>query len=285
MTWQLLITISIISGVATSILQKFILKNKAFSALAFTAIFEILVGSVIGIVLLFKGFRFENFVHVYPNLILMVIVYVLANLSKYTAIKRIEISTFTILFQFSAFITVLFSILILREPFSLLQFLGLILIISAITLVTIKNNRLDLSFNRGMAIALASAFIFGVAFANDAYILRTNDVLTFTFLAFMIPGVILALAQIKQIKPIVKVVTNRKVYPILIFTAILYAIGTIAVYAAYQNARNAGQIISLNQMTTILVVLTAAILLREKKSIAKKILAAIMSAIGVILLM
>lgn len=284
MAWQILITISILAGVTTSLLQKFILKNKAFSALAFTAVFQVLVGLTLAVILLFRGFQFGGFKHVWPSFILMIVLYVFANLFKYTAIKSIEISKFSILFQLSAVITVLFSVFLLREPFSFLQFIGLALIIAAIVLVTLKRNRLNLSLDKGTIVALASALVTGIAFANDAYILRTNDVFTFTFLAFMIPGIILALTQIKQIKTAAVVVADRKVLPILIFTAILYAIGTIAVYSAYQHARNAGQIISLNQVTTILVVIMAAILLREREGIVKKILAAIMSALGVILL-
>lgn len=70
----------------------------------------------------------------------------------------------------------------------------------------------------------------------------------------------------------------------MVLSAILYAVGALSVYTAYQIGRNAAQISSINNTQTILIVILAAIFLKERDRLPSKIVAACLSVAGIILL-
>jgi uncharacterized membrane protein len=71
---------------------------------------------------------------------------------------------------------------------------------------------------------------------------------------------------------------------LVISSAIFYTVAVLTVYGAYQIGRNAAQISSLTQTSTILIVILAAVFLNEKDRLPRKFIAAVLSIIGVVLL-
>jgi len=174
MSWQLLVLINIVTISTVSLLQRSVLKIKDVNPISFAIGFQILVAMMIGIVIIFKGFSLPNFAYLWPNLVLALFLYLTANMLKFRALKTVEISEFIILFQLSTVTSVAVAIILLGERFFLSQFIGLLLVIVAVVLVTWKNTKLK--FSRNELVAVGSAICFGAAFVNDAYILRTSDV-------------------------------------------------------------------------------------------------------------
>jgi drug/metabolite transporter (DMT)-like permease len=282
MTWQILIAIDILAVAASSLLQKTLMKREHVNPVAFAAVFQLAVSIFIGITLLFTGFELPNLKPIWLNLLFMPFLYALGNVSKFQSLKKIDASEFTVIFQASTLITVAVAVVFLGEIFKFYEILGLVLVVAAVLLVTLKN-RLSLRFSSGQLWALLCAVAYGLAFANDVYILRTFDVWTYSFLAFLVPGLFTLVylgRGIEAVKPLVQKETVLK----LSVTALIYGIGVVAVYGAYQIGRNAAQIASITPTYSILIVIFAAIFLKERSRLPVKLFAAVLATIGVVLL-
>ncbi len=282
MSWQIFVAISIVASAVSALLQKLIIRKDKINPIVFSAVFQIAIGLMIGIIVLFTGFRIPNLAPIWLNLLLMPILYGLGNVAKFQSIKRIDASEFTVLFQVSTLVTVTVAVLCLGEIFKIYEVVGLALIVLAVILVTFKK-RITFKLSEGEFWALGCAVAFGIAFANDAYILRTFDLWTYTFLAFFVPGMLTLAYLGKQAKQASRLFEKESVVGFLLSAAI-YSVAAVTVYYAYQIGRNAAQIASLTPTYSILVVILAAIFLHERDYLPRKFAAAVLAVLGIMLL-
>jgi len=70
----------------------------------------------------------------------------------------------------------------------------------------------------------------------------------------------------------------------LTFFSIFYAIQAITYYVAFERGAGAGQLSAIVKSSIILTVLFAAIMLKERNDLGKKIISAIIMTLGVLLL-
>lgn len=281
MSWQLLVAISVLTYSISVLLQRVLLKDDKSDPVAYSIIFQILVGVLITIYAFIHGFQIPNLMPIIPNLILMTILYGAGNVFIFNALKLIQASEFTIIFTSRSLWTIIAAVLFLGERFTTQQVFGTTLIISSVVMVT---GGLKLkTLKNGHAYALLAGLAFGLAFANDAFILRNFDVPSYLSLAFIIPALaVLAIkpGSIQKMKPLLEKAKLAK----LLLLGIFYAISAITVFLAYQVGRNAAQIAPLNQTSTIITVLFGIIFLKESAQLAKKLVGTIVSFIGVLLL-
>jgi len=284
MNWQIYLLIGIIAASVCALLQKTVVTKKSVDPILFSAAFQLSVALILGIVAFIKGFNIPaNLAPIALNLILMPALYTLGNIAKFKSLKSIDASEFTVIIQASTVISVIAAVFLLNESFVYKQILGLLLVVAAVLLVTLKD-KIHFKFSKGEFWGIVAAIAMGLAFVNDAYILRSFDVYSYAFLAFLSPGIItLAFTGHNRLAGFKNLATKKIAYKFG-GAALIFAIGTIAVYSAYNLGRNAAQISSIFQTSTILIVILAAIFLRERKHLFKKFAAAIISIIGVILL-
>lgn len=281
MSWQILLSISVVTYSVSVILQRVLLRDNKSDPIAFAIVFQLITGSIIGVYAFAKGFSVPNFSLYFYNFILTIFLYSASNIFIFKSLKLTEASTFTIFFATRAFWSIIAAFFFLKESFSTQYFFGTVLIFVSIILVSFKSY--NLRFNRGELYALIAALFFGIAFVNDAVILRTTDAPSYLFFDFTLPALVMWLIYPKSTFKM-KALFNRDSSIKLTLLGILYAISAITVFLAYQIGHNASQIAPLSQTSTILTVLFAIILLKEKDMFFRKILAAILSFIGVILL-
>jgi drug/metabolite transporter (DMT)-like permease len=280
--WQIFIAISIIASAFAALLQKLLMQKDKINPIVFAAGFQIMTGLLIGIVVLFNGFRIPNLAPIWLNLLFMPILYSLGNIAKFQSLKRIDASEFTVIYQASTLVTVLVAVMFLGEIFKVCEVIGLALIIIAILLVTFKK-RITFKLSRGEFWALSCAAAYGLAFANDAYILRTFDLWTYTFLAFLIPGILTLIYLGRKAKQVTYLFEKGSLWGFL-SSVFIYGTATITMYAAYQVGRNAAQIASITPTYSILIVILAAIFLKERDYLPRKLIAAALAIAGIILL-
>ena len=128
MTWQLLLTISVISYSLAILVQRILLKDKESDAVAYAVVFQLLTAALISIYVLGHGIKVGPLALLLPNLVLMAILYAVGNIFIFKALKLGEASEFTILFTTRVFWTILVAIIFLGERFSTSQFVGTFLI-------------------------------------------------------------------------------------------------------------------------------------------------------------
>lgn len=281
MPWQLLVLISVTTYAASITLQRIILKDDKSDAVAYSILFQILTGFIIFVYAVLNGFQMPNILNYPLQYILMTALYAFGNVMIFKSLQSIPASQFTILFATRAFWTILVAMLFLNESFSLIHGIGTLLIIAAVVLASWQGHKL--SFSKGEIYALLAAISFGIAFANDAYIIQNEDVPSYLAVAFVLPGLAIIATRLNALTKM-KQLINISFLKKMTLIGVLYAISAIAIFQAYQVGRNAAQIAPLNQTSTLLTVLFGIIVLKERDNLLKKIAASIIAFIGIILL-
>ena len=282
MSWQLLLAISILSYAVGVLLQRVIQKDGKNDPYAFSIFFQLTIGAVIGLYAFFQGFVMPNYMDFLPNIMLMIILYAIANTLIFSSLKYLDAAAFTILFSSRALWTILAAVVFLNEPFTFKQIIGTLLIIISVIIVSAKPKKF--TFKKGEIYALLAALVFGTAFANDAYIIGTYhvDVESHLFFGFVLPAIamwILRPQATSQMKPFF----TRTILLQSLALTLFYATSAITIFLAYDIAKNAAQIAPLNQTSIIIIVILSMVFLKERDNITRKILGALLSFIGVLL--
>ena len=282
MTWQVFLIISIITYSVSVLIQRVLLKNDKSDPVAYSIIFQLLTGILIGIYAMFKGFNTPNLVPLIPNLILMAILYGTGNVFIFSALKMVDASEFTIVFASRALWTIIGAVVFLNESFSSKQALGTLLIISSVILVYWKKQKF--TFNKGFVFSLLASLAFGFAFTNDAFIINNFDVPSYLTIAFIIPALAVWIVYPKSTLKM-KSLFEKNTLMKLGLLAFFYAVSAITIFLSYQVGKNATQIAPLSQTATIITVVFSIFFLREKSDLLKKLLGAFISFIGVLLVL
>jgi drug/metabolite transporter (DMT)-like permease len=281
MNWQILLAISVVTYSISVLLQRVLLKNDKSDPIAYSIVFQLLTGILIGIYAIFKGFTLPNLIPLIPNLVLMTILYSAENVFIFSALKIIDASEFTNVFASRALWTIIGAMIFLKENFSAQQALGTILIISSVVLVSWKEQKF--SFSKGFIFSVLAALSSGLAFTNDAFIVNNFDVPSYETIAFIVPALaVLAIypKSTAKMKPLFEKKTLLKLGLLTVF----YAVSAITIFLAYQIGKNASQIAPLYQTTAILIVILSVIFLKERANLITKLIGAIISFIGIILI-
>jgi drug/metabolite transporter (DMT)-like permease len=281
MSWQLLVAISVFTNAISVLLQRVLLKNDKSDPVAFSIVFQLITGTLILIYAVVRGFSTPDLSPLLINLILMIVLYGAGNVFIFKSLKLVEASEFTILFASRAIWTIIIAILALGEVFTLKQGFGTIFIFSSIALVSWHANKFK--FGKGAFFSVLAAVSFGLAFANDAFIVRNFDVPSYLAIAFILPAVGVWAVNPKSTKKMA-VLFSKELLPKLGLLAVFYAISAITIFLAYQVGRNVVRIAPLNQTTTIFTVILAMIFLGERKRMLQKIIGVILGFIGVLLI-
>ena len=279
MNWQILVAVSVVTYSVSVLLQRILLKDEKIDSVAFSIVFQLLTGALILGYALTRGFSSPNLLPLLPNLALMTFLYGAGNVFIFKALKAIEASEFTIIFATRTVWIILAAVLFLSEQFSLVQLLGTGLILSSVVLVSWQKG---LKLSRGVLLSLAAAACFGLAFANDAFIIRNFDVPSYLGIAFIVPALAVWMVFPKSTSKMLPMLKKSFLKKLGVLS-VLYATSAITIFLAYQIGRNAAQIAPLNQTSTILTVLLAIIFLGEKSQLTRKLIGAVLSFIGIIL--
>jgi len=280
-SWQFFIVISVITLSFATILQRILLKNNKTDGVTYSIFFQLLAGIVITIFALIHGFKMPNLLAYLPNVIAMVFLYGFANVCIFKSLSLIEASEFTVLFTTRALWTILGSVVFLGEHFSYVQIVGTALVLGGVIVVSITKKKFKT--NKGLFFALIAGLFFGLAFTNDAYLVRHFDVLSYESIAFLLPTVGMLLVYPKTVTKLKELVLPGVFWKLLIFST-LWGTAAVTVFQAYQIGRNAAQLSVLAQTSTILTVVLSILILKETSNLWKKVLGSILAFIGVILI-
>lgn len=282
MTWFFLAVFAALSISVSRLLQKILLADNKSDPIAYSAIYQFLTGSIILIYALISGFSLEGYLNYIHNMILMGFLYAIGGILLFKAIKSSEISNVLVFFTTNAIWSFLAAIIFLHDSISITKVLGVILIFVALVIVTIKDRRLK--FDKGAIFALMAAFLFGIAFVNDAYIIGSRNVASYLVIAFIFPAILTLVLVPKSIKSLPQIFLNRTLISKIILMSFFYSMSSVAIFVAIQNGGSASSVNPINQTNGIITVLLSFVLLKERDNLLKKILGIILCFIGVILI-
>jgi len=281
MNWLTLSIVSVLSLAVSNLLRKILLRDDDSDVITYSFVFQMLCAVLVGGFAFVYGFVPPPIAQIPFNFILTAIFYGVGTLLLFQAYKVSEVSRVTILGSSSALWVIAAALIFLGESFSISKVIGVALILAGVVVVTLKKEAFG--FGKGDLYALGSAMCYGLGFANDAFILRMSNALSYTPIAFLLPGLLILALKPKLVKNLKQFLKARVLTKMSAF-AVFYSVSAVAVYLAYQNGGDAAQLGPISQLSVILTIVLATIFLGERKSMVKKGIAAILATIGVILL-
>ena len=282
MTWQVLISISILLNAISVLMQRVLLKNDETEPISFSIFFQIGVAVVFGalVINMQGGIPLPEMSSVSWSLLVMTILYALANIFIFKSLKTTEASRFTVIFASKTLFAIVASTLFFREGLDTAQWLGAILIIIGVITVSYQNTKSKL--NKGDLFALTAAVLFGLANTNDRFLVKFFDPYSYVVLGFLLPGILIALMYPKKISNM-KVYFKKTFIYKMVLLCLLYGLSAVTFFAALQTAPNASQVFSISPFGAVITVALSIIILKERDALSRKLLGVILSLSGLLL--
>lgn len=281
MTWQLLTAISVVFLSFSIILQRILVHKDKVDPVAYTILFQGLVGGLLLVAALFRGFSLPNIGAVIVPAAASLFLFAAGHIFYAKTLQKVEASIFSVLFATSSIWMMVLGMVLFHEQLTVLQVIGSVLIFSSVILV-VKDFG-NFSFSKGTGLGLLTGLLFGLALTSYSYVGRHTDTLSWGAVSFMgiaIVALLFDTSALKKMKPLLNVGTFSR----LIFLGIFYAIGSIALLYAYKIG-DFSVVSPLRQSGIMVTVLMALLFLpSERNRIGRKIVAAFVASVGVVLI-
>lgn len=280
MDWLTLTLISVVIVSFSSILQRVLMKSDKSDPASYAVAFHFLTGSVFMIAALAFGLKLPP---VNSNLFLFwgsAALWGAGTVLLFKALKLLESSEVVIITSLRSIVTIIASIIFLHESFNVQKMIGTAIILVSVLLVT--NQKKSLKFNNGVIFAIGSSLFYGSAIVIDAYILKSFDPLSYLAITNFFIVAVLVVFNPKVLYKL-QFLKNKKFLGSMSLIAILSASQAIAYYYALKLG-NSSQIAPIGQSQIIVTVFLAAIILKERDHMLRKVIAAGLVMVGVLLL-
>lgn len=283
MSWVTLALLSALFGSIARVLQKALLSNKQGDAYALGFVFQTIVALIFLIYTIATNtLEFPNINDLWANIIVMTIFYSLGNIFTFKAFKLADASEVAVIFSSSSIWAIISASVLLGERLKASNYLGILLIVSGIVVINITRSKWKLSL--GHLYAAVGAFLFGVAFINDAYIIgRYNSIASYMIVAFTLPGIFTLFVKPSSIKSI-PYYFDRATISKLAICCVIYSLSSITIFGAYKAGGLASIISPLQQLSIITTTILSYFFLKERNRIPNKLIGSVLAFIGAVLL-
>lgn len=200
----------------------------------------------------------------------------------FKAYQRIEASEISILQSSQKLWAVLGAFLLLGEPFSMNKVLGTLVIIAGIAITFWRRRKFQV--NEGVVLVLLATLFYAGMDLVSYYIIRDFDAISFIVYVCYLPVVTLLLLRPQTVKKISYYFKPKYALGVTVL-ALCDTVGTLCFFFAYQAGRNAAQIVPLAGLITINSVLLGIIFLKEYTNIPNKVIGALVTVIGAVLVL
>lgn len=278
MSWYILAAINVVFTSIAALFQKRAMNNDTSDPVASSIVFQFLLGCITLAYAMFRGFHVPD-IHFLPFFLISGILYAAGTIAFFHAYKLIEASEIGILSGFGSVMAIIGAYIFLHNVLSPYQFVGAALVIFAVVIINLTKSKLKL--NNGAWLTILGTSSYGLANVCDAYIVKSFDAVSYLAIMCFIPGVLIYLRYSTRTKAIVRAVKHidRNLF---IFT-VLYAVQAVAFYMALSSGALVAQLNVIIRASIILTVVLATVFLKEHDRLPRKIVAAILTTIGVLL--
>jgi drug/metabolite transporter (DMT)-like permease len=283
MSWQLLVGSSVVLYSVNGLLHRTIMKDEASDAYAQAVVFTGLGSLFCLVILLFRG-GFQSAVSWNQFMLLLFSSFLSAIGMVFTfkGFRSIGASEHTILLTSCQLWNMLGAVLFLHESLTITKMAGTIAILFGIVLVEWKKRTFRL--NKGAVYVLLAAFCFASSGIISYFIIRSFDVLSFMLYGSIFVTLMLVIFKPKIIRKFTFYFKPKRALNI-VSTSISDALANILGFTAYQIGRNALQIGPISATQTILTIVLAIVILKERDYMFQKIIGSLTAVLGTILLL
>lgn len=277
--WWVCLILYIVLNVIFSLLYKVVTKKSKNDG-ALTVLLQLLSGIIILLFIPFFKMNFSNHIKPYLFLIIACVFYAINDRANTTARRGLDVSIFNILTQLSTVLLIAWGIIFFKEKVILQKILGAVLIIIGNVIVLFKKGKIQ--NKKYVLFAILANISFSIAVSVDVGISDQFNLPIYISITLILPALFIMILERVKFKSVIEEfkIGNKK---IIIVISIIWAIMLISMLRAYQLA-SVTTVAPLCAVTTILNVFVSYIVLKEKDSMIKKIFAAILVVIGVVLI-
>lgn len=289
MSWQLLIVAhNVFSAVFVVLQRRLALDFKGKYNLQVVALVHVLI-SIIGItwailakepINLQKNFEF---LHLYILAGLLVFV---SSVAHYVMYRYLDAAIGTIVNLMSSFFIVFFSSIILGETLTGNDFLGAGLLGLAVAVIfsSRQKKKIKSSWLKGASHAVVGAVAIGIAITIEKYLVDRVGAVSYVPFGFGIQSMILLIFSARSMPKFLK--SAKKVdLKYLVFTGIFRGLAGLCFLLSLSRSGNAAIVGSLTTIKVVLVSILGIVILKEKKLLFRKSLAAFVALIGVMIIL
>jgi drug/metabolite transporter (DMT)-like permease len=194
----------------------------------------------------------------------------------------LEASEVSILQSSQKLWAVLGAFLLLQEPFSLKKILGTLVIVIGIALSLWRGKKFQV--NAGVALILLATLFYAGMDLVSYYLVRDFDAISLIVYVCYLPVFVLLLLRPQAIKKIAFYFKPKYAVGVSVL-ALCDMVGTLCFFFAYQVGRNVAQIVPLAGFITINSVLLGIIFLKERTYLPNKIVGAVVTVAGAVLVL
>jgi drug/metabolite transporter (DMT)-like permease len=281
MTWQLFTAVSVVALSISIILQRILIHKDKVNPFGYAVVFQGMVAVVISVFLLLHGFSLPNMDKFWMPAIASMLLYGAGHIVYAKTLQRVEASVFSVFFATQAVWIMLLGVFWFNESLTWLQIVGSALIFGSIILL-VKWQSLR-TLDRGLVLGLLTGLLFGFAITCWSYVGRHTDTLSWAAVSFVgtsLSALLFYPKSVAYMRPLFRgAILSR-----MMLLSVFYAVGCVAMLYAYKLGTFT--IVSpLRQTGIILTVLMALVFLKsERTQIARKVAAAAVCTLGVILI-
>ena len=278
MSWILLSGINVLSISVGALFQRLAMKKQESDPIASSIIFQFILAGMTFLFALTQGYTAPPMAYI-PYYLISGALYSVGTIAFFHAYKHIGASEVAVLAGTGVIATILASFLFLHDRLTMMQLVGVLGILSAI--VIIHYSKEILRFNAGSWFTLLGTGAYGLAVVSDTYIVRHYDAVSYLPFICLLPGIFIALFYIRRTPTVLREIRNVD-RNLIIFT-LLYALQAITFYLALKYGALVSQISTISRASIILTVIFATLFLKETRHMTRKIIAAIVTTVGVVL--
>ena len=200
----------------------------------------------------------------------------------FKAYQRIDASEIAILQSSQKLWAVLGAFVFLQEPFSANKILGTLLVVVGMAITLWRRKRFQV--NEGVALVLGATLFYAGMDLVSYYILWDFDALSLIVYVCYLPVVTLLLLRPQTVKRISLYFKPKYALGVSVL-ALCDTVGTLCFFFAYQVGRNAAQIVPLAGLITINSVLLGILVLKERTNLPHKVMGALVTVVGALLVL
>ena len=228
---------------------------------------------------LFK-IQFPTDIRPYIFLLVACVFYAINDRINTTTRKGLEVSTHSMLSQLSTVFIITWGIIIFKEPIVIKKIIGALLIIVGNIFVLYKKGKFE--FNKYVLLSILCNIAFSIAISIDVGISDQFNLPLYVAITLLVPSILVFLFNKVKVSDVIEEYKtgNKKAIFVIVIS---WGFMIIEMIRSYQFG-SVTTIAPIAAITTILNVFVAYFVQKEKDSMLKKVIAAIIVILGIILI-
>lgn len=278
-SWQLNLVLYIICTVAFFQFYKRAIRGSKRDGAATVAV-ELVAGATILLLIPFFRIQFPGDLRSWLLLAVAGIFYALNDRLQATARRNLQVSVFSVVDQLSVVFLVIYSFTVFHEPFSAARALGAGLIIFGNSILFLRRN--GFAFNRYVMLVALARLAFATAVSIDIGISRSFNLPLYIGLTIFIPATLIVTFERIRFSAISEELKGP-VGKHFVLAGSLFALSVFFSLRAFQAASSVSLIAPLQATVVLFSVLVSYFLLRENDGKMRKIIASLLTILGIYL--